>query len=274
MANALSIPPSVDLTPTPEELRSLFDGKYRREAQLGWGPKTRLSFGYFNPDDQYEAIVTKLVRRGTRWADIGCGRDIFPSNPELARRLAGQCSTVLGIDPDPNVRENPFVNQRFEGLVEDYPGTETYDLVTLRMVAEHIVDPDHSVRKLWQLTAPGGLVVIYTPNRWSPIPFLTALVPNRWHHTFKRMLWDAQARDTFPTAFKMNTRKALSAVCQRHGLQEVHFQYLDDCRTFDRYRWLNYMELSVQRVLRGLGVRYPENCLVGVYRRSEQPTVD
>src|SRR4051812_644993 len=176
MANALSIPPSVDLTPTPEELRSLFDGKYRREAQLGWGPKTRLSFGYFNPDDQYEAIVTKLVRRGTRWADIGCGRDIFPSNPELARRLAAQCSTVLAVDPDPTVGENPFVNRRFGGRGQDSVGTERCDLVALRMVAERIVAPGHSVGKLWRLPAPGGLVVICTPTRWSPIPFLTALV--------------------------------------------------------------------------------------------------
>ena len=62
------------VTPSHADLMAVFDGKYRREAELGWGPKTRLSYGYFNPDDHYEAIVNKLVRPVTAWADVGCGR--------------------------------------------------------------------------------------------------------------------------------------------------------------------------------------------------------
>ena len=268
MAEAMTVADRLVLAPTQEELMAVFDGKYRREPELGWGPKMRLSFGYFNPDDQYEGVVAKLVQPGESWADIGCGRDIFPSNAGLARKLADRCGFLYGIDPDPNIRENPFIAEGFEGLVEDCPSLHQFDLITLRMVAEHIVDPDRSIGKISSMVKSGGLVVIYTPNKWAPVPIITALVPNRYHQGLKRLVWDAQARDTFPTAFKLNTRKALAHHCSNHGLSEVFFAYLDDCRTFAGFRWLNYVELSVQKLLRSVSVRYPENCLLGVYRKD------
>jgi SAM-dependent methyltransferase len=257
-----------EVAPSHEELMAIFNGKYRREAELGWGPRTRLAFGYFNPDDHYEAIVAKLVKPGAAWADVGCGRDIFPSNPGLARELAARSGHVFGVDPDPNVRENPFIHDRFEGTIEDCPTSRRFDLITLRMVAEHIVDPDRSVAKLAELIKPGGLVVIYTVNKWSPVPMLTAMVPNRFHYRFKKVLWGGEERDTFPTAFKMNTRRELAQHFARRGLTEQYFAYLDDCRTFGNFRWLNHAELSLQRLLRSMSIRYPENCLLGIYRKD------
>lgn len=256
------------LTPTRLELMAVFDGKYRREPELGWGPRTRLSYGYFNPDDYYEALVAKLVRPDSKWADVGCGRDIFPSNTALAKELARRSGFVFGIDPDPNVRDNPYLHERFEGPVEDCLTPHRFDLITMRMVAEHIVDPDRSLAKVAELLNPGGQVVIYTPNRWSPIPVLTALVPNRFHFRIKKVLWGGEERDTFPTAFRLNTRAELARHCGRHGLAEVFFAHLDDCRTFGNFKWLNHAELAAQRMLRSLSLRYPENCLLGVYRKT------
>lgn len=257
------------LTPDRAELMAVFDMKYRRQPELGWGPKTRLRFGYFNPDDYYEAVVAKLVKEGCWWADVGCGRDIFPSNAPLARLLADRSAFLFGIDPDPNIRENPYITEGFEGLVENCGTRYRFDVITLRMVAEHISDPQRSVGKLAELTKPGGVVVVYTPNRFAPMSLLAALVPNQLHHRFKRLIWDAEERDTFPTEFKLNTRDALAEHFGAHGMQEVYFAYLDDCRTFSAFRALSLLELCVQKALRSIGARYPENCLLGVYRKPE-----
>jgi SAM-dependent methyltransferase len=254
--------------PSREELLAVFNQKYRRDAELGWGPRTRLQFGYFNPDDYYEAVVAKLVRPGIHWADVGCGRDVFPSNPALASELSARSGSLFGIDPDPNIRDNPFVNERFEGVIEDCPTGLTFDLITLRMVAEHITDPVRVVAKLAQMTKPDGLVVVYTPNKWAPVSLLAAVVPNRLHHRFKRLVWDTEERDTFPTAFKLNTRKDLARCFGAHKMSEVAFVYLDDCRTFSGVRSLSLLELALQKSLRSVGVRYPENCLLGVYRKT------
>ncbi len=258
----------LSLTPSQGELTAVFDAKYRRARVLGWGPKLRLDFGYFVPDDYYEAIVTKLVRPGTWWADVGCGRYVFPSNEPLAKRLSERCGFLFGIDPDPNIRDNKLISEGFEGVVEDCDTRHRFDLITLRMVAEHIQDPDRSIAKLGELLKPGGLIVIYTPNKWAPMSIMAALVPNRFHHRMKTLIWDVEERDTFPTAFRLNTRPTLERYCSRQGLEEVFFVYLDDCRTWQNFRWLNYVELLAQRGFRSLGFRYPENCLLGVYRKG------
>jgi SAM-dependent methyltransferase len=259
---------TLDLWPSQQELMAIFERKYRRSEVMGWGPKMRLDFGYFNPDDHYEAIVARLVTPGSFWADVGCGRDIFPSNPGLAQDLSSRCAFVFGIDPDPNIRQNSYISDGFEGMVEDCNTDRRFDLITLRMVAEHIVDPDRSVAKLAQLAKPGGLVVVYTPNKWAPVSLLAALVPNRFHYRIKRLFWGGEERDTFPTAFRLNTRATLARCFGQNGMTEVFFAYLDDCRTFGKYRRLNRIELSIQRRLRSLGWRYPENCLLGVYRKD------
>ena len=44
-------------------------------------------------------------------------------------------------------------------------------------------------------------------------------------------------------------------------------EHLDDCRSLQRFRLLNIMELGLRKLLHGLGCRYPENCLLGVSRR-------
>ncbi|HUP10173.1 MAG TPA: nucleotide sugar dehydrogenase, partial [Caldimonas sp.] len=267
-ARAIPATGRLDLTPTREELQAIFDVKYHQEGELGPGPRTRISYGYFNPDDHYEAIVSKLLQPGDAWADVGCGRDIFPSNRPLARQLAARSSYLYGVDPDPNIRDNPFITEGFEGLVEDCTTTRRFDLVTMRMVAEHIVYPARSLSRIADMLKPGGLLVVYTPNKWSPVPILTRLVPNAHHQKFKRMLWDTQERDTFPTAFRMNTRRHLRQHCAAQNLEEAFFTHLDDCRTFDSYRWLNHAELALQRLLRSVSIRYPENCLLGVYRKA------
>ena len=169
MAEATTFSDGLVLEPTHEELMAVFDGKYRREPELGWGPKMRLDFGYFNPDDHYESVVAKLVLPGASWADIGCGRDIFPSNAGLARKLADRSGFLYGIDPDPNIRDNPFITEGFEGLVEDCPSSRLFDLITLRMVAEHMVDPDRSVGKISQMLKPGGLVAVEKPGPVSEL---------------------------------------------------------------------------------------------------------
>ena len=259
---------TLDLWPSRQELMAIFDRKYRRSAVIGEGPQMRLDFGYFNPDDHYEAIVARLVTPGAWWADIGCGRDVFPSNPGLAKELSERCALLFGIDPDPNIQQNSFIGEGFEGMVEDCNTEYRFDLITLRMVAEHIVDPDRSVAKLAQLAKPGGLVVVYTPYKWAPVSILAALVPNRFHYRIKRQFWGGEERDTFPTAFRLNTRATLAHYFGKHRMPEVFFAHLDDCRTFDNFRRLNYFELSVQRFLTSIGLRYPENCLLGVYRKQ------
>lgn len=256
---------------TAPDLLSIFRQKYTKE---GWGPRMRLKAGYFTPDEYYEALVAKLVTAGSSWADVGCGRDIFPSNRALARELCSRAGYVLGIDPDPNVLTNPFVHDKYQGCIEDralegfFPVTGRFDLITLRMVAEHITEPFDALAQICRLLKPGGRLVIYTTSKWAPMSMAAMLVPFRWHNALKRLIWDSKERDTFPTAYKLNTRKDLKRHACAAGLTEVRYQVLDDCRISAGYRWLHWLELRVWKFLKLCRLRHPETCILAVYERS------
>jgi SAM-dependent methyltransferase len=254
---------------TREELERIFVLKYGDPQVTGWGPKARWRAGYFNPDDHYEALLNRLVDGNCRWLDVGCGRDLFRSNTELGRLLAGRCRRLVGVDPDPTLAENPFVHEKVALPLEDLRPDETFNLVTMRMVAEHIENPGRVARVLAAATAPGGLVVVYTVNRFSPVPLLTAVVPFALHHPAKWILWRSARRDTFPTFFRMNTRTRLRKIFEEAGLREAYFAYLDDCRTTSGFKTLHKLELALWRILTAVGWRYPENCLLGVYQKPD-----
>jgi 2-polyprenyl-3-methyl-5-hydroxy-6-metoxy-1,4-benzoquinol methylase len=251
------------------DLEQVFRLKYGDDPlALDWGPRIRWRFGYFSPDEHYEAVVNRLVIPGCDWLDVGCGRNIFPSNRPLAKLLAQRCALLVGVDPDETINDNDLVHERVRQSIEDYHTSRTFDLVTLRMAAEHVADPGRTLTTLARLTRRGGKVVIYTVNRWSPVPILTWLVPFQLHHLPKRVLWRTDPKDTFPVAYRMNTRKTLRRLFEEHGFSESEFRYLDDCRTLMRFRATLILELSLWRCLRALWLTYPENCLLGVYERG------
>lgn len=257
--------------PDRGQLEALFRQKYGDPAgsDLGWGPRMRLGYGHFNPDDHYEALVARLVRPDTRWLDIGCGRELFPSNPDLARTLSGRCQLLVGVDPDPTLDENPYVHERVLLPFDRYAaeGGRRYDLITLRMVAEHVAEPRALVQNLAHCLEPDGLAVVYTVDGWSPVPLFTRLVPMALRHPVKRFLWGTEEKDTFPTCFRMNRRGTLRRLFAEAGMDERAFARLDDCRSTGRFRLLQHLELGSARALRAVGLGYPEACLLGVYGR-------
>jgi SAM-dependent methyltransferase len=250
---------------TDQDLKDIVRMRYGDLEQVGWGPKMRLRFNYFTPDEYYEAVINKLVTVNCEWLDVGCGRYVFPYNINLARTLSDRCSLLVGVDPDPTIDENDFVHLRHRNTIENFRSHRTFDVVTLRMVAEHFVNPEQVVSSLSQLTKRGGKVVVYTINRWSAVSMITWLTPFKLHHPMKSLLWGAEEKDTFPVTYRMNTRRALVELFQRFGFREQWFTYLDDCRSLSRFRATQLFELCFRRIVQTLGFAYPENCLLGIY---------
>ena len=254
--------------PDDASLRQMFHRRYGEQPDLGWGPRLRQSCDYYTPDDVYESLVAGLVCSGVRWLDVGCGRELFPSNLGLSEILSKRCGRLTGVDPDPTLDENPWVHEKVRGGIDKFDGEEQFDLVTMRMVAEHIEDPMACTKAIARSLRPGGLAVVYTVAGVSPMPLLTRLAPMSLRHVVKEWLWGTQPKDTFPTCFKMNSRSVLQRQFAAVGMQEEEFLRLDDCRTFARFRSLCKLELWGMRAVRAMGMPYPEHCLLGIYRRA------
>jgi 2-polyprenyl-6-hydroxyphenyl methylase/3-demethylubiquinone-9 3-methyltransferase len=108
---------------------------------------------------------------GRRAADIGCGAGL------LAEPLARLGAAVTGIDAAPENIAAARAHAMGQGLEIDYRvgGVEAldgrYDLVTSLEVVEHVADPAAFVAGLAAAVAPGGLLILSTPNRtqWSKL---------------------------------------------------------------------------------------------------------
>lgn len=101
-----------------------------------------------------------------RAADVGCGAGL------LCEPLARLGADVTGIDAAPENVAAARLHAEGQGLVIDYRagsierlGAKPFDLVTSMEVVEHVADPAAFVQGLADALAPGGLLILSTPNR-------------------------------------------------------------------------------------------------------------
>ena len=107
--------------------------------------------------------------------DVGCGAGL------LAEPLARMGAKVTAVDAAPELIEAAKAHAAGQGLSIDYRaiGVELleahYDLVTAMEVIEHVADPQAFVKDLAARLAPGGLMILSTPNRtaWSKLLTIT-----------------------------------------------------------------------------------------------------
>ena len=255
--------------PSPGQLESLWVQKYGPADTKSGLLALRRRLGYFLPADVHEALVAKLVNDGDRWLDVGGGHSIFPHNPATARELVERCVKVVAVDPSQNVLKNTFVHETVQSTVEAFHPSEPFDLVTTRMVVEHVSDPASFTRALARLVKPNGLVVVFTVGLWSPVTILSRALPFKFHHALKRRFWTGEEDDTFPTYYRMNTRAALRAHFEAAGFDEDLFVRTDDLSVFSHFRGLGHAELLAWRGLKAVGLPYPERNLLAVYRKKE-----
>jgi len=107
--------------------------------------------------------------------DVGCGAGL------LVEPLARLGASVIAIDAAPELIAVARDHARAQGLEIDYRAAAveeidgTFDLVTSLEVIEHVADPQAFIASLARRLAPGGLMILSTPNRtaWSKLLTIT-----------------------------------------------------------------------------------------------------
>jgi 2-polyprenyl-6-hydroxyphenyl methylase/3-demethylubiquinone-9 3-methyltransferase len=107
--------------------------------------------------------------------DVGCGAGL------LAEPLARLGAKVTGIDASPEVIAVAREHAAGQGLAIDYRAGDVaelggaFDLVTCMEVIEHVADPAAFLNMLGKRLAPGGLLILSTPNAtaWSRLMMIT-----------------------------------------------------------------------------------------------------
>ena len=120
-----------------------------------------------------EHVRTPL--EGKSALDVGCGAGL------LAEPLARLGASITGIDATPEVIAVGRDHAAAMGLEIDYRAGDVqelegaFDLITCMEVIEHVADPAAFARSLARRLAPGGLLILSTPNatRWSRLMMIT-----------------------------------------------------------------------------------------------------
>ena len=126
----------------------------------------RLKYIREQVDHHWQADETsRTPLSGKRAADVGCGAGLLA---EPLRRLGAE---VTGIDAAPENIAAARAHAQGQGLEIDYRAGSAdsldgeYDLITSMEVIEHVTDPAAFISGLARHLAPGGLLILSTPNR-------------------------------------------------------------------------------------------------------------
>ena len=189
-------------------------------AILGFGwQKEALRRRFYAPGfrgmyDRLQDAIDEHVRPTDMVLDAGCG-----SGRVFQHRLAGRVRRVVGVDVTDEPRENLNLNDAAKGDLAALPLRDgTFDLVIVSHVAEHLVEPEAVFGELSRVLAPGGRLLLLTPNRWHYVPLFARLLPHRVHLAFNH--WrGVDVRDIFPTVYRANTAGRLRSLATNAGLE-------------------------------------------------------
>jgi 2-polyprenyl-6-hydroxyphenyl methylase/3-demethylubiquinone-9 3-methyltransferase len=127
--------------------------------------------------DQHWSLdeCTRRPLEGKSALDVGCGAGL------LTEPLSRMGAKVTGVDASPELIAAAREHAAAQGLEIDYRAADVmdvegqFDLVTSLEVIEHVADPAAFVKALARRLAPGGLMILSTPNQtaWSKLLTIT-----------------------------------------------------------------------------------------------------
>jgi SAM-dependent methyltransferase len=166
-------------------------------------------------------VVTLLVNRHGTLLDAGSGRTV-----PVLRRFIGKAKRLIGIELV-DFTDVPEGIETYNADLAHIPLPDAcVDVVMSRSVFEHLTDPEPVYREFARILKPGGRILFLTANWWDYGSMVARLVPNKHHARLVKLVEGRAEEDTFPTAYKTNTRGEVSRLAARAGLDVTGFEYL------------------------------------------------
>lgn len=158
----------------------------------------------------FKRITRRLLGRNLAALDVGggVGLELNLLRSVDSRFHFGQ---VVDIDPAAEGMAIRHGHAYFRGRIEDFRTSVRFDLVLMLNLIEHVEEPVAVLRRIRSLLAPGGLVLIKTPN----VDSLDARI-------FRHHNW---AGYHCPRHWVLFTRKGFERAAAQAGLAPVEFHY-------------------------------------------------
>ena len=172
-----------------------------------------------------EMLRREVPLEGKRVLDVGCGVG------EFVRRLREFSEDVCGVDIDAErVRQGAERVPNLALSVGEYLPfrDDTFDVVLLHEVIEHVTDDLATLREARRVLRPDGRAVIFCPNRLYPFETHGVFLGRRYvfgNVPLVNWLPDA-ARDRIVPHARAYTCGDLPRLCRRAGLRERLHTYV------------------------------------------------
>jgi SAM-dependent methyltransferase len=175
--------------------------------------------------EAYAALVSEHLSYQTVWLDAGCGSRLLEEDMDpLEDWLAAHCKSIFGMDIVATSNRN--IKSLIRGSLYQLPFPDnSLDLVTCRMVAEHLDQPHEAFIEAARCLRPGGALVVMTPNLANYGIFgnavATKVMPEKLRLRIVHASDSRPEEDIFPVRYKANTMHRLVHLLNTSGLR-VH----------------------------------------------------
>lgn len=174
-----------------------------------------------HPYRVFERRVDALLSPQAVLLDAGCGR-----TAPVLRKYVGKARRLIGVELVPFTEDIAGIEIYNADLAHLPLETSSVDLIMSRSVFEHLTDPDSVYREFARVLRPGGALLFLTANMWDYGTLVAKLIPNRFHGAIVKRVEGRPEEDTFPTAYRTNTRRDVDNLARHSGLTMESFEYL------------------------------------------------
>src|SRR5699024_7422638 len=218
-----SAPPLESKNPEGTSPYRHFNGKRLWERALLRLPVEKLTRFLPNGwlDNTLNELTTVLrasrleINRSLRVLDVGCfgGRLLDEIVAEKPWQAYGLESNIQAVETARS-KGHHIWQGRAEDAIEIVPATHQFDVIFMGQSIEHVDSPVQVLCRLRLLLAPGGVLVVSTPNLDSRQIDWFGPTWAHWHAPYHRYIF---------------SRQSLFALARQAGLQPVYFKTFSHC---------------------------------------------
>jgi SAM-dependent methyltransferase len=197
--------------------------------------------------------------------DLGAGAGIVPQ-----MNFKGAVEKVSGIDPDKRVVHNPFLDNAVVGYGESMPQFEngSIDVVISDNVLEHIGNPVDLFKEIHRVLKPGGYFISKSPNKYYYVAAISKFTPYFIHKIINKKR-GRKYEDTFPTHYKLNTKRAQLKHALNAGFEVVEFFSVEGRPEYLRHFGPAYLlGIAYERLVNKLNLDFLKAVNISVFRKQ------
>lgn len=161
--------------------------------------------------------IEEDISSGAVILDCGAGRGRHPYYFSQA--------TVIGIDPDPCVLENPLLDEAYVASGDETRFPDNFfDCIFSFMVMEHLQYPRGFLAEMYRILKPGGSFYFATPNSYHYFVWISKLIPEAFAERYV-VSRGRKANDHFPTYYKFNSPRIIRRIAKEVGFVDRSLRF-------------------------------------------------